>query len=215
MKMWQLFQERVSPSRLYHWTSFTALPSILKSNELWASTNQFNDEPGVSFSRIPTATSISGFRPVVLVLDRDKVAHNHKLIPRYGDIQQASDYIDTSGGEYHAVDVRKETEERVMGNVGPIARLLTHIVCQPMCFNWMVEGYVEAQIAKQQNRRSNFTPESAAHIMEWVAKHPVGMLSTEDLTATWTRRLDTDSVYPSTWSVAEWKERAQIARDYR
>lgn len=212
MKVWELMREQVSPSRLYHWTSFNALPSILKSNELRANTNQFNDEPGVSFSRVPTATSISSFRPVVLVLDRDRVAHNHKLIPRYGDIQQASDYIDASGGEYHDVDVRKETEERVMGNVGPIDRLLTHIVCQPMWFNWMVEGYVDAQIAKQQNRRSNFTPEEATHIMEWVAEHPVGMLPTEDLTAAWTRKLDTDSVYPSQWDVPQWKEQWKLAR---
>jgi len=82
MKMWDLIQERVSPSRLYHWTGFGALPSILKTNKLKAGTNQFNDESGVSFARVPTATSISGIRPVVLVFDREKVAHNHRMTPR-------------------------------------------------------------------------------------------------------------------------------------
>lgn len=213
MKMWDLLRERVSPSRLYHWTSFSALPTILKTNELKANTNQFNDEPGVSFSRVPTATGISNIRPVVLVLDRNKVAHNHRLTPRYGDIQQASDFIDASGGAYHDVKVQKETEEKVMGNVGPIDKMLTHIVCNWMWYNWMVEGYVDIQVSKQQNRRSNFTPMEAAHIMEWIAEHSVGLMPTDDLTSAWTRKLDTDSVYPSQWDVPKWKEEWKLARE--
>ena len=208
----QHVMERVSPSRLYHWTSFTALPEILQSNTLEARRSEFSEEPGVSFSRVPTATGISKIRPVVMVFDRDRVQHNHRLVPKYGDIQQASDFIDASGGEYEQMDVQKETEEKVLGNVGPIDRLLTHLVFQPMWYKWMVEGYIDLQIAKQQNRRSHFTPASAAQVMEWVANHPVGILPTEDLTAAWTRRLDTDSVYPSQWDVPQWKEQWKAVR---
>ena len=214
MKMWDLIREQVSPSRLYHWTGFGALPEILKSNTLKASASQFSNDAGVSFARVPTATSISGIRPAVLVFDQEKVAHNHRMIPRYGDSQQAADFVAGSGGEYEAVVAGKETEEKVMGDVKPIDRMLTHIVCQWHWYNLMVDGYVELHTAKYNKRRANLSHPEAAYIMEWVANHPVGILPTDNLTAAWTRKLDTDSVYPSTWSVAEWKERARVARDY-
>jgi len=214
MKMWDLIQERVSPSRLYHWTGFGALPSILKTNKLKAGTNQFNDESGVSFARVPTATSISGIRPVVLVFDREKVAHNHRMTPRYGDSRQAADFVARSGEEYETVDARKETEEKVMGDVEPIDRMLTHIVCGWQWYNWMVEGYVEKQIAKHHERRYNGLVDEA-RMMEWIASHPVGILPTDNLTTAWTRKLDTDSVYPSQWNVPQWKEQWKLARERR
>ena len=214
MKMWDLIQERVSPSRLYHWTGFNVLPSILNTNKLKANTSRFSDEPGVSFARVPTATSISGIRPVVLVLDKEKVTHNHRMIPRYGDSHQAADFAAKYPNEYEPVDAGKETEEKVMGDVEPLDRMLTHIVCPWLWYHWMVEGYVELQISKYHKRRYNGLV-NEARMMEWVASHPVGIMPTDDLTSAWTRKLDTDSVYPSTWSVAEWKERAKIARDYK
>ena len=214
MKMWDLLQERVSPSRLYHWTGFNALPSILDTNKLKANTGRFNDEPGVSFARIPTATSISAIRPVVLVLDRNKVAHNHRMIPRYGDSQQAADFATAYADEYEPVVAGKETEEKVMGDVEPLDSMLTHIVCGWQWYHRMVEGYVDLQTHKYHKRRYSGGLYNEAKMMEWIASHPVGIMPTVDLTSAWTRKLDTDSVYPSTWSVAEWKERAKTAREY-
>lgn len=218
MKMWDLLQERVSPSRLYHWTTLDALAQILKSNKLEARAGEgagkvsFNKEPGVSFSRDPLATGIADTKPTVLVLDRNRVAHNHKLVPRYGDIQKAADYAAASGGEYEPVRVRRETEEKVMGDVEPLDRYLTHIVMSVQWFDWLVQGY----ILKQLKRHQNFWPSHAIGMMEWLVAHPhVGVLVTDDLQAAWTRALDTHSVYPGQFEMSDWERLWKESEDRR
>jgi hypothetical protein len=205
-------EEAVGANRLYHWTGFNGINGILYSNEMVAQKSQFSDMAGVSFSRIPHATGISDVTNSVVVVDRNKLSYNYKLIPRYGDMQKAADFAKKSGGEYDPIEPRKETEELVPSNIKPISRYLTH-VCMPsfligkMAFEYVNRAiyrtnekpfplHLDNEFFRTMNRLVNQYPHVGLYIFE----------SGESSNPTWVMKLDSDSVYPATLSPEQWKQ---------
>jgi len=205
-------EEAVGTNRLYHWTGFSGINGILLSNEMVAQKSHFSNISGVSFSRLPMATGISDVANSVVVVDRDKLSYNYKLIPRYGDMQKAADYAKNRGEEYKPIEPRKETEELVPNDIKPISRYLTH-VCIPywivgkMAFEYVYRATFEANeeqfpmhLDSEYFRTMNRLVNEYPHVGIYVFKEG------EPSNPSWVMKLDSDSIYPATLSPEQWKQ---------
>jgi len=174
-------------NRVYHATSMTGVENIFTWDCLRVSASKELglETPRISFSRQPQSVFVD--RPAVLVFDADRIRHNHRLVPRYGDSRLAARMAAANPREYLPITSRRGTEESLDHDLSKIHRYLDCLVTSEYWWD-----LIQKAVRRGCNGSSGI---NLLKIFQYLREYRIPVLPTNLAKAGWQVTLDEKSLH--------------------